>query len=484
MKESTILKEELKDQALLRQVFQRDPVAVKQCIQWYADNPVFGGTEEWLMHDNPYRRPIRSHVLKYLDFTKPLAMSEILNYTALSAHRMLLNIYESDLVFFPEKDFESKKEDFLSFYSNETKMLGELARPILEDHVFAFLDQEIKVSGMWSVDSLRSYLEGLVKEHNKSEIPSIAAVLSSPKREQSAMSLLIQFAMDFLSEASAIARNATGRYGPLLSDLFKVILDEYGYGVHQTKHSTLFERTLESCGLQAQPHAYFQFYLTSSMALSNYFHYISRDHSKFFRFLGALAYTEATFSHTCKQISGMLREVFGAEVDTHYFDEHVHIDLHHGRMVFEKLVVPALARFGNSIIGDIVRGIEEFRLLSEIAERDFIEQITWCNKGEEYKQLAQPLHERILSGAVKCRKETYVEPLNELSVTHVHDSDELCMIESGVMDFVTGHDFVVPLYPGEGTVLLHNRLHGAIITSKEECVYHIFSIDDYKKCLS
>lgn len=483
MNESTVPKEELKDQTLLSQILQRDPVAVKQCIQWYADNPLFGGTEEWLMHDNPYRRPVRSHVLKYLDFTKPLAMSEILNYSALSAQRMLLNIYESDLVFFPDKDFESRKEEFLLFYSNETKILGELVRPVLEQHVFRFLDDEIEVSGTWSVDSLRSFLDGIVKEHNKSEIPSVKTVLSSAQRKQSAMALLIQFAMDFLSEASAIVRNASGRYGPMLSDLFKVIIDEYGYGVYQTKHSTLFERTLESCGLQAQPHTYFQFYLGTSMALSNYFHYVSRDHSKFFRFLGALAYTEATFSHTCKQISEMLRQVFGGEADTHYFDEHVHIDLHHGRMVFEKLVVPALARFGNGIIEDIVRGIEEFRLLGEIAERDFIEQITWCNKGNEYKELAQPLHERILSGAVKCREETYVEPLNELSVTHTHDADELCMIESGVMDFVTGHDFVVPLHPGEGTVLLHNRLHGAIITSKEDCVYHIFSIDDYKKCL-
>jgi len=253
--------------------------------------------------------------------------------------------------------------------------------------------------------------------------------------------------------------------------------------VHQTKHSTLFERTLESCGLLAQPHAYAQFYLASSMGLSNYFHYISKNHTKFFRFLGALAYTEATFSHTCKQISEMLRKTFGPEVDTHYFDEHVHIDLHHGRMVFENLVMPALARFGEGIIEEIVRGIEEFRLLTEIADKDFIEQIEWCNKGLEYKELAQPLQENILSGKVECNKGTYIEPLNELSVTHVHDADELCMIESGTMDFVTGHNFVVPLHPGEGTVLLHNRLHGAIITSKEDCVYHIYTIDDYKKCL-
>src|ERR1051325_1884012 len=143
MKESTVLKEELKDQAWLAQVFQRDPAAVKQCIQRYADNPLFAGTEEWVMHDNPYRRPIRSHVLQHIDFTEPLALGEALNYSALSAHRMLLNIYESDLVFFPEKDFESKKADFLLFYSNETKILGEIVRPILEEHVFSFLDKEI-----------------------------------------------------------------------------------------------------------------------------------------------------------------------------------------------------------------------------------------------------------------------------------------------------------------------------------------------------
>ena len=468
----------------LKKVFQRDPEAVKECIQLYADNPLFGATEEWTTEDDPYRRAVRPHVLKYIDFTKTLARREALNYSALAAQRLLLNIYESDLVFLPEKGFASKRKDFELFYSQETKLLGELARPILEDHVFSFLDKEVSVSGKWTPAILKSYLDDLVREANQSESRSVAAILSSPDRERTASSFLIQLMMDFLSEASAMIRNVGGRFGPIQSELFKVIVDEYGYGVHDTKHSTLFERTLESCGLEAQTHAYFQFYLTSSMALSNYFHYVSRDHSKFFRFLGALAYTEATFSHTCRQISEALRTVFGAKADTRYFDEHVHIDLHHGRMVFDKIVVPALEKHGDIIIEDIVRGIEEFRLLSEIAESDFVEQSDWSDRGLEYKGLTEPLLERITSGAVRCRQGTYVEPLGELSITHVHDADELCLVESGVMDFVTGHDRKVPLHPGEGTILLHNRLHGALITSKEDCVYHIYSIDDYKACLS
>ena len=77
----------------------------------------------------------------------------------------------------------------------------------------------------------------------------------------------------------------------------------------------------------------------------------------------------------------------------------------------------------------------------------------------------------------------FIEPRGELSVTHVHDGDELCYTQSGVMKFVTGHNRYTILNAGEGTVIQHNRLHGAIIES-EECVYNIYSIGDYQKCLS
>ena len=65
----------------------------------------------------------------------------------------------------------------------------------------------------------------------------------------------------------------------------------------------------------------------------------------------------------------MLRTVFGKPVDTYYFDEHYHIDAHHGRMAFEYVVAPAIARHGNGIIPDIVRGMEELQLLTAIIMR-------------------------------------------------------------------------------------------------------------------
>jgi quercetin dioxygenase-like cupin family protein len=314
-------------------------------------------------------------------------------------------------------------------------------------------------------------------------MPSMDAIRASTDPEHAAKTFLIQLAGDFLMESSPMARNVLGNFGALQSELFKIVIDEFGYGVHRTKHSTLFERLLESVALDSTAHAYWQFYLTSSLLQNNYFNWISRDHSLFFRYLGAVLQAETAFITGCQQMADTFRTVFGDECDVTYFLEHVAIDQDHSRMAWEKLVEPAVRQHGEGIIPDVVRGFEEARLLSEIAEQDFCAQVAWMDGQPDYKALHPRVYERIQSGAVTCPVETFVEPRGELSVTHVHDGDELCHIESGVMHFITGHERITELHPGEGVVIQHNRLHGAIIDS-EECVYHIHSIGDYQQCLS
>jgi uncharacterized cupin superfamily protein len=215
---------------------------------------------------------------------------------------------------------------------------------------------------------------------------------------------------------------------------------------------------------------------------NNYFHYICRNHTNFFKYLGAVYYTEASLPFICKRIADVLTEVYGSNVDVRYFTEHVHIDQHHGRMAFEKLVLPIVERFGESVIPDIVRGYEEVKMLGDIADEDFAAQVRWSDGSATYKELHDPIYAKVVAGEITPKWAQFVEPRGELSVTHVHDGDELCHIVSGTMRFVTGHDRSVLLHAGEGTVILHNRLHGAIIES-EECVYQIYSIGDYRQCL-
>ncbi|HEY3611967.1 MAG TPA: iron-containing redox enzyme family protein [Pseudonocardiaceae bacterium] len=462
--------------------FELTPAQLREIALDFASNPIYLDNEEWENEDNPFRRQLRPQIIGHLDFHEPLPKEQILDYSALAANRLLATVYETDLMFLPKHGLDDAKlADLRKFYSATNRARGEMIRPYLERHVFGFLD-EVEVSGKWTKESLAAYLgrlAGLPSEPTASE----RAIQASSNPERAARNWLIQFAPDFLSEASPMIRNVMGYYGPVQSDWFKVIIDEYGYGVHDTKHSTLFENTLASVGLSADLHRYWQYYLTSSLMMSNYFHYLGKNHEMFFRYLGALYYTETTLVPFCDRAARLLTDVFGDTADVKYFTEHVHIDTHHGRMALEKLIMPIVDYCGEAVIPEIVRGFEEFQLLARIADDDFAAQVAWMDAGPTNKQLHEPVWGKVEAGEVTAPVAHIVEPRGELSNTHQHDGDELCHIVSGTMKFVSGYDSHQILEPGEGTVIWRNRLHGAIIES-EECVYEIHSVGDYRACLS
>ncbi len=464
--------------------FELDSQQLKDLVVDFASNPSFLDNEEWENSDNPYRRQLRPQVLPHLDFSASLTAGEILDYSSLAANRLLATVYELDLMFLPKQDVltEPMWTDFRNFYNPTNRARGEMIRPSLEKHVFGFLDDEVEVTGNWTTESLVAYLEK-ARELPSTPSASELAIRKSADPQRAGRNWLIQFAPDFLSEASPMIRNVAGYYGPVQSEWFKVIIDEYGYGVHDTKHSTLFENTLTSVGLGADLHRYWQYYLTSSLMMSNYFHYLGKNHELFFRYLGALYYTETTLVDFCRRAADLLTEVFGPDADVTYFTEHVHIDTHHGRMALEKMIIPIVEQCGESVIPEIVRGFEEFQVINRIADEDFAAQVAWMDAGAENKRLHDPVWERVERGEVTAPVAHIVEPHGELSNTHLHDGDELCHIVSGTMKFVSGYDSYKILEAGEGTVIWHNRLHGAIIES-DECVYEIHSVGDYRACLS
>jgi mannose-6-phosphate isomerase-like protein (cupin superfamily) len=247
-------------------------------------------------------------------------------------------------------------------------------------------------------------------------------------------------------------------------------MDEYGTGVHAAKHSSLYEKVMESAELATHPHHYWQFFLPSSLSLLNYFHYVSKSHRHFFRYLGALYFTEATLAHANSNQSRVLRTVFGNKIDTLYFDEHAHIDRHHGRMALEEVIEPIVKRVGESVLPDIVRGFEEFCLLQNIADDDLVRQIKWCDYlGTGNAIVASPPCDgRAL--------QDHEEERGLLSVTHIHDRSEIIFVKKGELDIITGIGEPVHLRPGQGLIIPAGRLHGSRVVS-DSCLYSIFPLD-------
>ena len=93
------------------------------------------------------------------------------------------------------------------------------------------------------------------------------------------------------------------------------------------------------------------------------------------------------------------------------------------------------------------------------------------------------MFERVRAGDIVSEPVTLTEPEGELSVTHVHDENELIVVEDGALDLVTGFDQSVTLHAGEGMLIPEHRLHGSVVVAPS-CTYHIFPLGKDAACLS
>lgn len=465
-----------KDDVLDQKAVHRfcDPVVGRDAVLAFANSHLFYD-DEHRYEMNFFGRRIRPHVLKFLDFTTPAPIEELGNYAAFAANRVLFAMNETDFLLLPTTT-PFYPDDFDEFYCNERRASAAVGVPFLENYLFGFLSNEIQVSDSWSLKQVKNYFTDFLESSRKIKtLDSAQAILDSRDPKNIAKDWLVQLAPDFLIESSPMARYASENYGEIGANLFKIIIDELGYGEFEKKHSTLYQRTLMSVGLNDTPHYYWQYYLNSSLLLANYYHMITRNKRHIFRYIGAIYLAETGFMTSCRIWRDALVSAL-PEIDVRYFNEHCHIDIDHSRMALEGLVVPAIERYGPLAAREIVQGFEEARWLGEFAERDFSAQARWKDEAEDNKAL----HDKIISKVkstrgIECAQ--FVEPKGELSVTHSHDEDELCHVVSGEMEFLNGFEKSTILGPGEGIIIKKNRLHGALISS-EECIYEIHNIKD------
>lgn len=437
----------------------------------YASHRVFQSGPELYIDGNPYQRPIGLDELADADFTVPATEADFLSHRQLVAGRILCNAYESDMMLLPEAGLDSAREDFELFYGDEVRRQRDIIRPDLERYAFSFMADSVTMPPVRTIDDLQAWFMAEVsgagspvdRDGVNPAVDAVAPLTGTMKAitecthaEEAAGFHLIQLAIDALTEASAMARNLGGSWGPEQSEMFKIFLDEFGYGVYSAKHSTIFKGMLASIGLRNHVHSYWNFYLTSSLVGTNYFNYLTEDHRGMFRYTAAVTYLEWLFAQGFANTGSMLRAVFGDRVDTKYCDEHAHIDIHHGRMTYENLLLGFARTHGESVIPELVRGIEEIKLLMRLGDEDFLAQIRWADTLEAHTGLGA----RMITAGADDGMAVELRPGDPFG-TRVFDNDRLIEVTSGEVDV---HAWVTdrPHRLGTGDVLLvpHSRLHG------------------------
>ncbi|MFC4905747.1 iron-containing redox enzyme family protein [Actinomadura gamaensis] len=435
-------------------VFTSGGEALRGRVASFAANGLFGGQPDPLHGPNPYRRTLVPEPLAELDFDRPLGAREFASSRALTVHRILGTYYESETVLLPEQGLAGLRTDFETFYGEDLRRLRESSLSDLERFAFGFLDDEVEVSGDCTAEVLDVYLRHLVDEAARGESASLKAVGNAANRPVAADTYLVQLALDGLTEASAMSRNLGGAYGPEQSALFKVFIDEFGYGVHDAKHTTIFTKMLRSRGMATHVHAYWNFYLPGPIAINNHYYLLSRDHAKFFRYAGAVAYAEAVFAPAFVKMIGTFRDIFGDDVDLHYCDEHAHIDEHHGRITREEILLALAERHGDHVVPELMRGIAEARMLGDWFEEDTAAQIEWADTIPAHREMAADV-------TVAGPPERIERSRGGMFHTRNHDRAVVLEMAHGEAELVTSATGAPePLTQGDAVLVPAGRVYG------------------------
>ena len=193
------------------------------------------------------------------------------------------------------------------------------------------------------------------------ENPFIAFLRASPQREAHYRNFLLQSSSDLLAEASASALGVIGEFGPAQSALFGILIDEFGYGVHERKHSVLYRAVMRDFDLSDEYNACWPLFDTATLRLHNTIHCLFQNPRHLFLQIGFLLHAETAYQRSTQDHFRYLAQ-FHPEVDARYFREHAHIDLHHTRMVIEGVAAPLVATHGPEVGFEIVAGAELTRL--------------------------------------------------------------------------------------------------------------------------
>lgn len=306
------------------------------------DTPVIGAPVEWRRHVDS---PAPGH---------PASPAQRRH----ASHQRLMQAYQARYILLPDtgpvlEAFRRQYDpDILAWLDGQRR---ELERVLVAPHA------ETAIAAHAGADAL-AYAETLIPQLRAADEPAFLEFLRrTDQRSHHYRDFLIQSSADLLAEASASSLGVIGAFGAPQSALFRILIDEFGYGVHERKHSTLYQAVMRGFDLDDRYNAYAPTFDTATLELHNAIHYLFQNPRNFFLQVGFLLFAETAYQRSTQAHFRYLRE-FHPEVDARYFGEHAHIDQHHTRMVVDEVITPLIARHGREIGGEIVAGAEFTRL--------------------------------------------------------------------------------------------------------------------------
>ncbi|WP_333769289.1 hypothetical protein [Streptomyces sp. IBSBF 2435] len=436
-------------------------------VRAFSANPAFRAAEweELTTEDNPYRRPVRPDDLAWLDYSKQMPVAKALKLSALLGHRMLRNVYDSELLLLPPAASPAAASDAATFYSDSNRTLGALAAPVLERHLFSLLESERKPLAAYGTDQVTAAIEAYHQQRTAETGRAFTTALGTSDRKASATFVLLQLSAYLPASRVAIGRAALGEFDAGHPGARVALLDDYRTwaGLHPEYRSLL-----EGAGLTTTTGAYWQLYLGTSLARGNHLHRLSRNREQYPEFLGALLHHSIDQSATAARFADVFEDGFG--VRPTLFD-HLGGEPGHLRELAGRWVEPLRRLYGPEAVERFHNGFADAAWLAQLWDEDLAQQLAWADDIPLHQEKAERIHRHIEDNGITVDLDTFVESNEETSTTHVHDEHRLVMVERGEMHFWNNVTHKIDLHEGDKVLIPVSRLHGSTVLSGE-CTYH------------
>ncbi|RFU84400.1 peptide synthetase [Streptomyces triticagri] len=442
-----------------------DPNSV---LKAYTANAAFRAAtaEELTTPDNPFRRPVRPDDLAWLDYAPVLPAERQLLLSGLLGHRMLRNVYDAENALLPGRADAAAAADGKQFRSYENRLLGMLARPVLENHLFAHLDDdrtELAEPTVGAVqDVVREYCERRTAEPHR----AFATAAGRKDARSAATFLLIQSGVFLPAVHHAIGRGALAET-TLAHPGLQAALEEIrrGWVLAAPDYRSMFE----DAGLTSSPAAYWQFSLGTSLARGNHLLGLALAGDRLPEFLGAVTHLLVDLAASAAPLRDALRDAL--DLGAAYFDKVAAIGPQEAAALVERFLGPLPERFGDNVVTSFHRGFADAARIAARWDDDLTEQLVWADRIEDYKTAAEGIQHKLVTENIEVDLDTFVETHEETSTTHVHDEHRLVMVESGQMHFWNNVTHRIALSEGDKLLIPTSRLHGSVVLSGT-CVYH------------
>lgn len=453
------------DQTLLLDRIDEDEDVVASIRTFAAAEHFRSATVDELEIDGDFcRRPLRPEDLTFIDFTVPVAAETVYDLPSLAAQRILRCVYDMHVARPPRTGDARTLGWNPQFYSDAARSLAVRIAPFLERFAFGFLERPARLGADSSQGRLRETFEAFVRDAARFAHAMRARFRQGALSTPDLRFVLVQKWCLAAAKKIAISRARVCGYFDLVPPE-----DRPRHGPSGVDRDAL-SRLATALDVNREQHAFWQFYLPTALGEANY--------------LSALATRP-------EQSLALLGAAFVAEVEWHAFSwlaeqasEDMDIAAADGDLAAElqRALAGTTTRFSNAVravasavgtfgLRDVARGFDGAARLAQLARLDLDMQLRWLASLSEYVEVARRLDHHIKTVRPDIDRDTFVEPREMCSTTHVHDDHRLVSVESGTMVFWGRPDMRFRMEPGDMILVPRGRLHGSSVESKL-CVYH------------